>query len=177
MIKPIHRAGGAVALTGLILAPALVALLIGRGGPADGAVVDQGPVHSVVALRADLTDEAKEWVGRTILVRGEVVPCMPIPSAGNGPCATLAPSPWPQSGVDPARPAALVPLPLTRAGPDPWMAHLRRLPLLGALVPAPQALRWGVAATYRVQVRPVAHSLCGSGQCYEAVLLDAATQN
>jgi len=31
-----------------------------------------------------------------------------------------------------------------------------------------------IEMTYRVEVRPIAHSICGVSVCYEAVLLDAA---
>jgi hypothetical protein len=51
---------------------------------------------------------------------------------------------------------------------------LRRLPLLGELLPAPQVLHWGVVTTYRVQVQAIHGGICGTGVCCEAVLLDAA---
>jgi hypothetical protein len=64
-------------------------------------------------------------------------------------------------------------LPVAWAGPDPLPAFLRRLPVLGTLVPAPQVPRWGAVATYRVQFR-VRAAACPSPPCYEALVLDAA---
>jgi hypothetical protein len=58
--------------------------------------------------------------------------------------------------------------------PPPAVAVLRRLPLLRGLVPAPQALRWGAVATYRVRLQAIPESICDSDICFEALLLDAA---
>jgi hypothetical protein len=54
------------------------------------------------------------------------------------------------------------------------LAWLRRVPVLGTLLPAPQVLHWGVVATYRVRLRAIPESSCGSVVCFEAVLLDSA---
>jgi hypothetical protein len=51
---------------------------------------------------------------------------------------------------------------------------VRRVPLLGGLLPAPQAVAWGWVATYRVELRALAEGPCGGSGCYAAVLLDAA---
>jgi hypothetical protein len=65
-------------------------------------------------------------------------------------------------------------LPLAWGSADALLVFLRRLPLLGNLLPAPQRLHWGEVATYRVRVQAIPGSSCGSGACFEAVLLDAA---
>jgi hypothetical protein len=70
--------------------------------------------------------------------------------------------------------ATVVPLPLVPAGPDPLLAMVRRVPLLGDLLPAPQAVRWEEVATYRVELRAAPNEMCGAATCYEALLLDAA---
>lgn len=132
-----------------------------------------GPVYGVATIRAHLARDPGRWVGRTLLVRGEVVPCLAMPSAANGPCRALAPSGWQPPSPTPWR-AAIEPLPMVHGGLDPFVGRLRRLPLLDALLPAPQVLRWGAVATYWVRLRAVAASICGTGACYEAVLLDAA---
>jgi hypothetical protein len=48
------------------------------------------------------------------------------------------------------------------------------VPLLGGLLPAPQAVQWGEVATYRVELRAMPGKGCGAATCYEAGLLDAA---
>jgi hypothetical protein len=136
--------------------------------------VSHDPVYSVAAVRANLAHDARDWVGRTILVRGGLTTCMAIPSEGYGPCAALVPDSWQPSRVDPSSPAEIEPLPVTRAGLDPRLTRLRRVPLLGELMPAPQVLHWGAISPYRVQLRAIANSPCGAGICFEAVLLDAA---
>jgi hypothetical protein len=54
---------------------------------------------------------------------------------------------------------------------DGVLAALRRLPVVGALVPPPQARVWGSPAVYRVQLEAVRGS---AGDTYEALLLDAS---
>jgi hypothetical protein len=131
------------------------------------------PIYGVATLRAHLAHDPRHWVGRTLLVRGEIVPCLAMPSADNGRCAALAPSAWQPPSPTPWR-TAVDPLPVVHAGLDPFLTRLRQVPFLGALVPSPQVVQWGVTATYRVTLRASSHSICGTGVCYEALLLDAA---
>jgi hypothetical protein len=58
--------------------------------------------------------------------------------------------------------------------PDPRRAFLRRLPLVGLLVPPQQQAAPGVPATYRIQLRAATADSCAAPPCYQAVLLDAA---
>jgi hypothetical protein len=53
------------------------------------------------------------------------------------------------------------------------LASLRRIPLLGRVVPPAQAVRWGVQATYRIQLRRATADSCPSQLCVQAILLDA----
>jgi hypothetical protein len=152
----------------LVLAFALfiaVAVLGGNG--------DAGPVYSIAMVRAQLARDPDRWVGRTILVRGEVVPCVAMPIAVNGRCAALAPRDWQPSSPTPWR-TTIDPLPIVHAGLDPFLTPLRRLPLLRDMLPTPQVLQWGAVTIYRVRLRASANSICGTGACYEALLLDAA---
>jgi hypothetical protein len=80
-----------------------------------------------------------------------------------------------RAALDDADPAPTGgPLPLVRAGPDPLLAVVRRVPLLGGLLPVPQVVDWGEVVTYRVELRTTADEPCGAGACYEAMVLDAA---
>lgn len=133
-----------------------------------------GPVYTVAAVREHLAHDARGWVRRTILVRGSLAPCMVVSSAGDVPCAAMVPGAWPLDLVDPDRPADVEPLPLMRGDSNQALALLRRLPVLQDLVPAAQDVHWEGVATYRVQLQAMAHGLCGAGDCYGAVLLDAA---
>jgi hypothetical protein len=118
-------------------------------------------VYSVAQVQRQLARDARWWLGRTILVRGMV--------AGE-PAYHPAPS---LVAVDAAAPVD--PLPLAWAGVDPLRAYLRRLPVLGSLAPQAQAVRWGVVAVYRIQLRVAPASSCPDPPCYEAVLPDAAS--
>jgi hypothetical protein len=65
-------------------------------------------------------------------------------------------------------------LPVAGWEPDPLLAALRRLPLVGGLVPGPRAVRRGVLATYRVRLQPAPAPVCDATPCYEVFLQDAA---
>jgi hypothetical protein len=131
------------------------------------------PVYDVAIVREYLANDAPRWEGRMILIRGMVVPCMPIVSEGDEPCAALAPGPGQQPAPGRRLPA-IDPLPLVHVGSPPLVALLRRLPILGGLSPAPQVLRWGAIAIYRVRLHAIPTSICGAGVCYEGLLLDTA---
>jgi hypothetical protein len=56
---------------------------------------------------------------------------------------------------------------------SPLLAALRRLTVVGQLVPAPPPMRWDTLTIYRVQLRSIAGEQCGAAICYEALLVDA----
>jgi hypothetical protein len=149
-----------------LLLAATCALAVMRHG-------DPGQVYAVVQVQAGFAHRPGAWVGRTILVRGEVVACLAVPSADNGRCAGLAPPDWQPSSPTPWR-AAIDPMALVPAEIDPFRTLLRRLPLLGAFLPAPPILHWGAVTTYRVRLQAAVNNGCGTGACVEAILLGSA---
>src|SRR2546423_254472 len=139
------------------------------------------PVYTVTELRARLTHGPSAWVGHMVLVRGTVTGCgfgRPCPLAMVVQCATPGPCrPIRLSGmmlVDQPTASWLRGLPVQLGTQNPQLAFLRRLPLVGRVVPPPQGVRWGIPAVYRVQLQPTQRSVCVSSPCYEAVLEDAA---
>jgi hypothetical protein len=155
----------AVALAGLVLAGGL-ALVVSTVSPGVGAFA---PVYTVSELRAGLTDNPRAWLGHTMLVRGVALgPACPP----NASCVFA----WPALvDVDATGPGSSVPLSMGPA--NSLLALLRRLPLVGRLVPGPQLLRWGRPAVYRVQVGHAAGTSPNGTRGtrhYEAVLLDPA---
>jgi hypothetical protein len=130
---------------------------------------DHGPVYSVAELRSHLAEDRQRWVGRTLLVRGVAVTAACVPPPEGVLCG------MPRlllSDPDPA--AASEVLDLAWGPSDPLLTSLRRVPLLGAFLPAPRAIRWGLVATYRAQLRATDKALCGTPRCYEALLLDVS---
>jgi hypothetical protein len=148
---------------------AAVALAAGivqaTGGGAGGAV------YTVAQVQPHLHHDPAAWVGRTLRVRGIAIPagCSTWDAQQDLPC----PDRWRQGIVDPD---GVTLLPLTVGPPNPLLASVRRLPLLGGLAPAPRAVHWGAVATYRVRLGALPRSLCGTTPCYEARLLDAAPE-
>jgi hypothetical protein len=123
------------------------------------------PVYSVVAVQSGLTHNPAAWANRILLVRGEAVAIGCTTAAEVGLCGP------PRFGLrDPAPAATREQLDLTWAGGTPLLTFLRRVPLVGTIVPAPQVIRWDALAVYRVQLR-IEHPC--SVTCAEAVLLDA----
>jgi hypothetical protein len=152
----------AVALSGLVLAGGL-ALVVSTVSTGVGAL---GPVYTVSELQAGLADNPHAWLGHTVLLRGvALVPACPP----NASCVVA----WPAL-VDAEAPPPRSYLPLSMGPANPLLALLRRLPLVGRLVPGPQVLRWGRPARYRVQVQDAAGTSPNGTRHYAAVLLDPA---
>lgn len=130
---------------------------------------DQGPVYSIPALRTSLERDPYAWGNRTVRVRAIATDCAswlvtPVMTCISPGRELIAPGPL---GAADYLPLAVRPSPAL-------LAALRSLPLLGPLVPPPQAVRWDWVSTYRIQLRSTP---CSSGEpadCYEAVLLDVA---
>jgi hypothetical protein len=144
----------------------ILTILAALCGPALAAVHNSGsePVYSVAVARAYLSRDPRTWAGRTVLERGFLDGCPHQACPGHEP--SFSPL------LDVNQPASSVSV--AWAGPDPVLAFLRRLPVLGALLPAPQVPHWGTVATYRVRLRVLAAGACLAPPCYEVQVLDAA---
>jgi hypothetical protein len=132
-------------------------------GAALGDRQELGPVYAVRELQMSLQHAPGRWVGRTVRVRGVAWPCR---GWASGPCSGRSPF-LADVGADAG-------LARARQPATPLAVAVRAAPLVGGLVPAGQALRWGVLASYRVQIRAAPIAACVYWPCYEAVLLDAA---
>ena len=158
----------AVALAGFVLAGGL-ALVVSTVSTGVGAF---GPVYTVSELRAGLAHNPHAWLGRTVLVRGVALGLglgLGLSCPSNASCVFA----WPALvDADATGPHSVLPLSIGPA--NPLLALLRRLSLVGRLVPGPQLLRWGRPAIYRVQVQHAAgRSPKGTQHC-RVVLLDPA---
>lgn len=136
------------------------------------------PVYSLATVWAGLSQSPSGWVGRTVRVRA---------LAGN-PCLTWMHDAYPAciygrpALLEPSAPNIATALPLRGAPPtsllaalpSPLLAALNRLHLARWLAPAPQQIRWGAPAIYRVRLQVAPFTFCGAARCYEALLLDAA---
>jgi hypothetical protein len=129
----------------------------------DSAVSNQ--LYSVSEVQANLERHPEAWVGRTVWVRGIVLP------AGCGASDSMPCHDKPVYVLDRTG-AALLPLAEQRL--NPLLALLRRLPLVHLLMPQLQVVRWGALATYRVRLMAVPATVCGPTPCYRMLLLDAA---
>lgn len=148
----------AIAALALVLA-ASVRLLEGRGSSS---------TYTVAALRASLARDRGPWAGRVVAVRGVVeVTQTRFGCAGPG-CRLIG-------LVDSLSDAPSMILWLGRRPPEPLRTALGHLPLLGALVPAPQTPRLGIPATYSVQI--LARPACVGQICFDATLLNAGTED
>jgi hypothetical protein len=65
-------------------------------------------------------------------------------------------------------------LPLAWGGAPPVLAYLRQMPVLEALAPSPQGIRWGTPGIYRVQLRATTCFTPGMAPCFEAAVLDSS---
>lgn len=139
--------------TGVALAFALV-LMIGTRLPGVFVAQRAAYVYTVAQLRADMGRRPALWRGRAAFVQA-----MAYPLGTNCPPST----PWCTNVVltDDASIGATTPtLVVMAAPPDPYTGLLRRVPLLGRLIPDPQRVAWGQRATYRVYVSAQTFTPC-----------------
>jgi hypothetical protein len=163
-----------VALLGLALASSVLLAV------AAGSQVPQGPMYSVAQVQAGLAHSPGSWLGRTVRVRGVAEGCGFPPStytageiSAGSPASEYLSACLPPHLADAASPATVEALWLADRDQGRLLTLLRRVPILAWFAAAPQALRWGVLATYRVQLRAAPAGSCVFLPCYQAVLLDA----
>ena len=143
-----------VVLLGMVLVTGFVVSAVERSGALDTRV------YTVPQVQAALARHPGDWQGRTIRLRGTV---MTIP------CPVSACPLYFQE----ARRVASVPLLVPSFGAAlPWEATLRRVPILGVLVPAPRQADYGVAIVYRARIVARAPGTC-AWACYDALLVNA----
>jgi hypothetical protein len=130
------------------------------------------PLYSVATIQQLLARHPAAWVGKSVWVRGVAVPGVTV-SCGLPP-STYFDGCLPPHLADAASPATVEALWLADRDQGRLLTLLRRVPILAWFAPAPQALHWGVVATYRVRLRAAPANSCVFLPCYEAVLLDAA---
>lgn len=150
---------------GVIAALLLPLIVLACAGPRAGlpgaaTIVDahlwtRPDVYTVAAVERGVARDPTHWIGRTVLVRGQPVSYL----LWRAPDSVVM-----QIGlVDSGRGNTARPLPLRWGDPDPVLAFLRRLPVVGRFAPHPQRPLWDIPAVYRLQI---------SGN-NESVLLDA----
>jgi hypothetical protein len=139
------------------------------------AVSMAGAREHVYALEADLAHDPAVWLSHPVRTRAllgaqcTVLVGLYAPTCAGWRSALTDPRASTNSGLD----SAAQPLPLVWGTQPALPAFLRRLPLVGQLVPRPQIVRSSVPAVYQIQLRPTACVLSAIPLCYEALLLDA----
>jgi hypothetical protein len=159
-----------LALPAQLLAVALLAVMLGTCSAAllGTGCRDRVPMLTLAEIHTHLIRNPRAWVGRIIMVRGRAMSAHCLWPA---PEATSCPDPEPSSIVDPSGA-----LPLAVDAAQPLLAGMRRLPLLGRMLPSPQPVQWGAVGTYRVRLEPAPAASCAASPCYAAVLLAAASK-
>jgi hypothetical protein len=127
---------------------------------------DTNTVYSVAALRARLDRQPGAWVEQAVLVRAVAGRCIDWVGVQGSTCVQ-----WSQELLDADASRADV-LPLVIRPMPPLQAFLRRLPLMGRLVPTAPVVYWGVTGVYQVQLIAAPARSCSSSTCFEALLLD-----
>lgn len=168
-------------LFSILLASGLFVLVVGRPASLQRA-------YTLVDVQAGLHNHAGAWIGRTVLVQGEVQQVTVSAPGGRGTVAlasvnALYPPPWADVRFLLIPPTQGIPPPLSYTAPhlwlqphlavrraDPLTSWLRRLPVLGRLfVPAPQ---WAAARVFRLTLLRSQGPGCGTTVCPDAWLDD-----
>lgn len=144
------------------------------GARVGSAVGVRERVYSLAGLESHLAHEPAAWLQRSVRTRallgGQCTEIVDLAAAcGASRMALIDPHARADSGSG----SIAQPLPLAWGKPPALLAFLRRVPLVGQLLPRPQIVHLGVPAVYRIQVRPTACVLSADPPCYEALLLDA----
>jgi hypothetical protein len=127
--------------------------------------------YTVAAIQVGLRHDRAAWLGRTIRVRAVLTACSTWSGApGASVCVDRRPALLDAMGA-----ATAGPLPLAWGAEHPVLALLRALPVVGGMVPGPQAPVWGVAATYRVRLEVGRCAASGVAPCWRALLLDSGS--
>jgi len=177
------RTRGALIVLSITTVVVLAGLVVmGHDQPAPASV------YSVAQVKAGLSGRPAVWGGRTVSVRGIVVTIhhsifgagLALSSVGPAQTTVLVPD----SPTLPHTEAALLSYIFNaRAGavlllrPQPTnsnsiVAALRRLPVVGKLLPHPRRAMGDAPAIYRLQLLAPQQS-CLRNQCADAILLDA----
>ncbi len=109
-----------------------------------------GPVYTVAQVRDELGRVPARWAGHTVQIRGILQSSPTWPCAFTGETCAAAETQLTDAGTPGT--SGAVGLTVTITPEEPLVRWLRRLPLLGPLLPA-QTPRWGTVATYRVAMR------------------------
>jgi hypothetical protein len=96
---------------------------------------DLRPIYRVAGLRRAVGRDPGQWQGRTVVVRGRMATYDTWSAPDSIVQAIVL--------VDPGAAYESTALPVVLGSEDPLRAVLRRLPVLGTLVPAPQVPHWG----------------------------------
>jgi hypothetical protein len=149
---------------GLLLTAALALVAIPRSQAA-------AHPYSVAGIRAALAQHPGTWSGRVVRVQGIL----------EGPfvfCGDIRPCPPPTLGLIDTEDQIMAPdtyLPVTTETQATPLRLIRRIPLLGSFVPAPQPLQFGRMAVYtlRLTAAPILCSRNPAVLCDEGVVLAA----
>ena len=120
-----------------------------------------GPVYTVAALRAHLMQDPDAWLDRVVRIRARASACEASPCLN-----------WQPALNDPSAPDTAQALPLLPGQGEPLLSAWRHLPLIGSLLPAPQAVRWEKLAVYRILLHAAPCGPARRPPCFEALLLD-----
>ncbi len=131
----------------------------------DRAGPTSGQIYTLAEVSAGIVHHSRRWNGATVWVRGMVIAVHRWRALDGGEAFVALPL-----LTDPA--SGALALPLRRGAPDPLWVTLRRLPLLGGVLPRPQPVRWNQVATYHIHLRVLPGGACLP--CYTAMLLDPA---
>jgi hypothetical protein len=122
-------------------------------------------LYTVSEVQANLERHPEAWAGRTVWLRGIVLP------AG---CGAWDGTPCHDSSLYLLDRTGAALLLLAEQRLNPLLALLRRLPLVHLLMPELQVVRWGALATYRVRLLAAPAAMRDTLPCYRVLLLNAA---
>jgi len=128
------------------------------------------PLYTLATVRRHLHAGPAGWIGRSVEVRAVATLCATWLSGEGSPCLDQQPR-----LIDPSDQGSALSLSVADASAAPLLSALRRLPLVGPLMPSPQPplLRWGIPWVYTIRLQRTPCADDASQTCDQALLLDA----
>jgi len=129
------------------------------------------PLYTLAAVRRHLHAGPTNWIGRSVEVRAvATLFCATWLSGEGSPCLDQQPR-----LTDPSDQGSTLSLSVADVPASPLLSILRRLPLVGPLVPSlqPPLLRWGIPWVYIIRLQRTPCAGDASQMCDQALLLDA----
>jgi len=168
----------------LLVIPMLMALLLWLGSAIQSALLptaSSGPIYSMTTLWLQLARNPDSVLHHPVQVQATARFCALWISGSGSTCLSqqsqLVENQSPSASAAMPMIIADAAMPLIIEDAPRLRTLVRGLPVLGALLPAPQVIQWEAPAVYTITIEPQPCADRSTGGCYQAVAVDAVVSH